>query len=49
MFWGDDQPLAGVIMWVPVRIVYLAAALAILGSRLADLDRQAAPRPQEYS
>lgn len=51
--WGmtplEDQQLAGVIMWVPAGIVYLAAALVILGRRLADLDRQAAPRSQEYS
>ncbi len=51
--WGmtplEDQQLAGVIMWVPAGMVYLAAVLAILGSRLADLDRQAAPRSQEYS
>jgi cytochrome c oxidase assembly factor CtaG len=51
--WGlsalADQQLAGVIMWVPAGTVYLAATLAILGIRLASLDRQAAspvPRPR---
>ena len=51
--WGltplEDQQLAGVIMWVPAGTVYLAATLAILGRRLAALDRQAAPRAQEYA
>lgn len=43
--WGltalEDQQLAGVIMWVPAGTVYLAATLAILGLRLASLERQA--------
>ncbi len=51
--WGmtplEDQQLAGVIMWVPAGTVYLAATLAILGRRLAVLDRQAAPRAHEYT
>ncbi|MBI5132880.1 MAG: cytochrome c oxidase assembly protein [Rhodopseudomonas palustris] len=37
--WGlgalQDQQLAGLIMWVPASIPYLAAALALLASRLA--------------
>jgi putative membrane protein len=37
--WGlsalQDQQLAGLIMWVPAAVPYLAAALALLASRLA--------------
>jgi putative membrane protein len=32
----EDQQLAGLIMWVPAGLVYLAAALALLGSLLRD-------------
>ena len=42
--WGltplADQQLAGVIMWVPAGMVYLGATLALLGLRLAQLERQ---------
>lgn len=31
-----DQQLAGVIMWIPAGLVYLAAALALLSTWLAD-------------
>jgi cytochrome c oxidase assembly factor CtaG len=48
--WGltplADQQLAGVIMWVPGGMVYLGATLALIGRRLAQLERQdAPPRP----
>ena len=49
--WGltplADQQLAGVSMWVPAGAAYLAAALVILGLRLASLERQAVQRPLE--
>ena len=32
----EDQQLAGLIMWVPAGLVYLAAALALLGASLRD-------------
>jgi putative membrane protein len=32
----EDQQLAGLIMWVPAGLVYLAAALALLGTFLCD-------------
>jgi len=42
--WGltplADQQLAGVIMWVPAGMVYLGATLALIGVRLARLERQ---------
>jgi cytochrome c oxidase assembly factor CtaG len=42
--WGlqplADQQLAGVIMWVPAGFVYLAAALSLLHSWLAGLERE---------
>lgn len=42
--WGltplEDQQLAGVIMWVPAGVVYLVAALVLLGSWLQALERQ---------
>ncbi len=42
--WGltplADQQLAGVIMWVPAGMVYLGATLALIGLRLARLERQ---------
>jgi putative membrane protein len=45
--WGltplADQQLAGVIMWVPAGMVYLGATLALLGLRLAQLERQDSP------
>jgi putative membrane protein len=45
--WGltplADQQLAGVIMWVPAGMVYLGATLALLGLKLAQLERQGAP------
>jgi cytochrome c2 len=38
--WGltplEDQQLAGLVMWVPAGLVYLAAALALLASWLAE-------------
>jgi cytochrome c oxidase assembly factor CtaG len=38
----EDQQLAGLIMWVPAGLVYVAAALALLGAVLRDAD--ASPR-----
>ena len=42
--WGlmplADQQLAGVIMWAPAGLVYLGAILALIGMRLARLERQ---------
>lgn len=38
----EDQQLAGLIMWVPAGLVYMAAALALLGASLRDHD--ASPR-----
>jgi putative membrane protein len=32
----EDQQLVGLIMWVPAGLVYLAAALALLGASLRD-------------
>jgi putative membrane protein len=32
----EDQQLAGLIMWVPAGLVYMAAALALLGASLCD-------------
>jgi cytochrome c oxidase assembly factor CtaG len=32
----EDQQLAGLIMWVPAGLVYLAAALILLGLLLRD-------------
>jgi cytochrome c oxidase assembly factor CtaG len=32
----EDQQLAGLIMWVPAGLVYLAAALALIGALLRD-------------
>jgi putative membrane protein len=32
----EDQQLAGLIMWVPAGLVYMAAALALLGASLRD-------------
>jgi putative membrane protein len=44
--WGltplEDQQLAGVLMWIPASLIYLAVALAMLGrwlSRLEQADR----------
>jgi cytochrome c oxidase assembly factor CtaG len=39
----EDQQLAGLIMWVPAGLVYLGAALALLGACLRD-DGAPAPR-----
>jgi putative membrane protein len=39
----EDQQLAGLIMWVPAGLVYLGAALAVLGACLRD-DGAPAPR-----
>ncbi|SJM33763.1 cytochrome c oxidase assembly protein [Mesorhizobium delmotii] len=43
MSWGisplQDQQLAGLIMWVPMGMIYLAAGLAVVGSWLSALDR----------
>lgn len=45
--WGltalADQHLAGVIMWIPGSITYLAVALSLLASWLRDLDADAHP------
>ncbi|MDP8927556.1 MAG: cytochrome c oxidase assembly protein, partial [Actinomycetota bacterium] len=42
--WGlqplSDQQLAGVIMWVPAGLMYLAAALALLITWLQALERE---------
>jgi putative membrane protein len=38
----EDQQIAGLIMWVPAGLFYLAAALALLGASLRD--DGAAPR-----
>lgn len=42
--WGlaplADQQLAGVLMWIPAGLVYLAAALSILARWLQDTERQ---------
>jgi putative membrane protein len=41
--WGltplADQQLAGVLMWIPAGVIYLAAALALLGARLVAMER----------
>jgi cytochrome c oxidase assembly factor CtaG len=41
--WGltplEDQQLAGLIMWVPAGLAYLAATLVILGSWLKETER----------
>ena len=46
LVWGltplDDQQLAGLIMWVPMGIAYLAAALWAFGIVLADTNATAA-------
>jgi putative membrane protein len=39
----EDQQLAGLIMWVPAGLVYMGAALALLGACLRD-DGAPAPR-----
>ena len=45
--WGltplEDQQLAGLIMWVPAGLAYLAAALAITASWLQEPERRVAP------
>jgi cytochrome c oxidase assembly factor CtaG len=42
--WGlsplEDQQLAGALMWVPAGVVYLVAALWLLGRRLLALERE---------
>jgi putative membrane protein len=42
--WGlsllGDQQLAGAIMWIPSGLVYLGAALAVLGAWLAAMERR---------
>lgn len=44
--WGltqlEDQQLAGVVMWFPVGLVYLATILTLLGSWLQEADQQEA-------
>lgn len=35
----DDQQLAGLIMWVPMGLIYVVAALAVVASGLAGPDR----------
>jgi putative membrane protein len=42
----EDQQLAGLIMWVPAGLVYLGAALALLGAVLRD-DGAPAPRRRD--
>jgi putative membrane protein len=42
----EDQQLAGLIMWVPAGLVYLGAALAVLGGSLRD-DGAPAPRRRD--
>ncbi|NLG70911.1 MAG: cytochrome c oxidase assembly protein [Chloroflexi bacterium] len=41
--WGltplSDQQLAGVLMWMPAGLIYLAAALWALGAHLAEMER----------
>jgi cytochrome c oxidase assembly factor CtaG len=40
----EDQQLAGLMMWIPSGIVYLVAALILLGAWLQSLERQEAAR-----
>jgi putative membrane protein len=51
--WGltpiADQQLAGLIMWIPASLVYLAAALAIMGCWLRDSERSVAERERAVS
>jgi putative membrane protein len=51
--WGltpmGDQQLAGLIMWIPLSIVYLVAALAILRRWLADSEWTVAQREHAVS
>jgi putative membrane protein len=46
--WGlsplEDQQLAGAIMWLPVGMIYMLAALILFISRLAWIERQANQR-----
>lgn len=46
--WGltplEDQQLAGLIMWVPASLVYVAAAIVLLGLWLNRLDRNVPER-----
>ena len=43
LFWGltplEDQQLAGLIMWIPMGSVYLAAGLVVLAGMLARLEQ----------
>lgn len=52
--WGlttlEDQQLAGLIMWIPSGVVYLAAVLAVVGRWLTGMDRASASRaPVRFS
>lgn len=46
--WGlaplADQQLAGVIMWIPAGLVYLAAALTLMAAWIHAAEREAIPR-----
>ena len=46
--WGlaplADQQLAGVIMWIPAGLVYLAAALTLMATWILAAEREAIPR-----
>lgn len=46
--WGltplEDQQLAGLLMWIPSGMLYVAAAAALLGDWLESVDRRAATR-----
>jgi cytochrome c oxidase assembly factor CtaG len=35
----DDQQLAGAVMWIPAGLVYLGAALGLLGAWFARMER----------
>jgi cytochrome c oxidase assembly factor CtaG len=45
--WGltplEDQQLAGLVMWVPMGVIYTAAALAIAARWVADSSRDSRP------
>lgn len=48
--WGltplEDQQLAGLIMWIPAGLIYLAALIPLLGSALVTHERHAVVRQQ---
>ncbi len=49
--WGlqplSDQQLAGVVMWIPAGLIYVAIALALLGSWIGQSDAQKSARPRK--